>query len=99
MKYGSYPQNADFDDLPIEYKQRLFTEQPIYCLTDNIVERLKVGSIKRSLDNKRYEGNNHNADFDYVPFDGDERLIPRRPIYCMNDDIVFRYINGSIIYV
>ena len=25
MKYGSYPSNADFDDLPIEYKQRLFT--------------------------------------------------------------------------
>ena len=22
IKYGSYPQNADFDDLPIEYEQR-----------------------------------------------------------------------------
>ena len=25
IKYGSYPQNADFDELHIEYKQRLFT--------------------------------------------------------------------------
>ena len=25
IKYGCYPQNDDFEDLPNEYKQRLFT--------------------------------------------------------------------------
>ena len=43
--YGSYPQNVDFDDLPIGYEQRLFTKQPIDCLTDNIVKGLNVSSI------------------------------------------------------
>ena len=42
MKYDSYLQNIDFDDLPIEYEQRLFTRQQIDCLTNNIVEVLKV---------------------------------------------------------
>ena len=46
MKYGIYYQNADFDDLPIEYGLRLFTKQPIDCLTDNIVERLNVSFIE-----------------------------------------------------
>ena len=31
IKYGSHPQYNDFDNLTIEYKQRSFTEQPIYC--------------------------------------------------------------------
>ena len=46
IKYGSYHQDSDLDDLPIEYKQSLFTERPKYCSTDNTVERLKVSSIK-----------------------------------------------------
>ena len=46
MKYGSYPQNADFDDSLIEYEQ-----WPIDCLTNNIVETLKVSLIERSSDN------------------------------------------------
>ena len=33
IRYGSYPQNAGFGALPIEYKQRLFTILPIYHLT------------------------------------------------------------------
>ena len=35
----------------------LFAKQPVNHLTNNSVERLKVGSIKRSLDNRRYESN------------------------------------------
>ena len=44
-----------------------------------------------------YEINPQNANFDYLTFDGDEKLITRRPIYCMNDDIVFRF-NNSLIF-
>ena len=33
IRYGSYPQNAGFGNLPIEYKQRLFIKLPIYHLT------------------------------------------------------------------
>ena len=53
----------------------LFTKLPIYCLNKNILERLNVSSIKRSLDNRRYEINPQNSNFDYLPFDGDERLL------------------------
>ena len=48
---GSYPQNADIYDLPIEYKQRLLTLKTIDSLTDNIVENLKVTLIKQWFDN------------------------------------------------
>ena len=61
IKHGSYPQNADFDDLPIEYEQSLLTKRLIYLSTNNIVER----------------------------------LIARRRISRINDDIVFRLKNGS----
>ena len=37
MKYGIYPWNANFDDLPIEYEQRLFTKWPIDFLTNDTV--------------------------------------------------------------
>ena len=47
LRTGSYPQNSDFDDLFIEYKQIFFTELPTYNLNDNIVQRLKVSSIKK----------------------------------------------------
>ena len=40
LKCGSNPQNADFDDLPFEYDQMLITRQQIYCINDNIIERL-----------------------------------------------------------
>ena len=63
--------------LTIEYKRRLFTKQPINSLTDNSVERLKVNSIKRLLDNIIYESNPQNTDFDDLPFDGDEGWIAR----------------------
>ena len=39
--------NADFDDLPIEYEQRLFTKLPIGSFTYAIVEGLKVSSIEQ----------------------------------------------------
>ena len=44
--------NADFDDLPILYKQGLFTWLTRNCLTNNKVEILKVSSIKDLLDNR-----------------------------------------------
>ena len=72
-----------------------FVEVPIYIVTNNIVERLKVSSIKISLDKRLYESNPQNANFDDFPFDGDERLIGRKWIFCINDDIVFRLINSS----
>ena len=37
IRYGVYPQNADLKGLPIEYKQKVFTEQPIDRLTNNKV--------------------------------------------------------------
>ena len=95
IKYDSYPWNAIFGDLPIEYEQRLFTKLPIYSLTDNLVEKLRCSLIKRSVYNKIYESNSQNSDFDEKPFDGDERLIARRRISRINDDIVFRLKNGS----
>ena len=76
----------------------LFTKLPIDCLTKNILERLKVSSIKRSLDNRRYEINPQNSNFDDLPFDGDERLIARQLLYNINDDIIFRFINDSSVY-
>ena len=82
--------NDYFDNLPIEYKQRLLSERPIYCLTNNKVERLKVCLIKQSLDNRIYDSNPRNADFDDLSFDGDERLIDRRQLYRINDNIIFR---------
>ena len=99
IKYGSYPRNYDSDDLPIEYKQSLFTKKSIHSLTDNIVEILKVSSIKRSLYNIIYKSIALNSDFYDLPFDGDERLIARRLIYRINDDIVFRLKNSLIVYV
>ena len=54
--------NTGFGDLPIEYKQRLFTKRPIDCLTDNSVEIFKFDFIERLLDNRRYKGNPLNSD-------------------------------------
>ena len=77
IKYGSYPQNADFDDLPIEYEQSLLTKRLIYLSTNNIVERLKVILIERYLDNRIYECNIRDVDFDDLRFDGDKMLITK----------------------
>ena len=44
-----------------------------------------------------YESNPQNANFNNLPFDDDEMLITRRGIYGINDDIVKRLNNGSII--
>ena len=75
IKYGSYPQNSDCDDLPIEYEQGFFTKRPIDCFANNIVERLKAIFIERSFDNRIYKSNPQNVKFDDLPFDCDERLI------------------------
>ena len=99
MKYGSYPKNADFYDLPIEYEQRVFKKRPIYCLINNILERLKVSYIEQYFDNIIYEINTQNAYFEGLTFDGDERLITRLRIYYINGDIIFRLKYGSIINV
>ena len=78
IKYGSYPRNSGFGDLPIEYEQRLFTKVPIDHLNNIILEISKVVSIRRSLYNIIYKSNPQNADSDDLPFDGDERLVARR---------------------
>ena len=45
------------------------------------------------------ESNDQNFDFDDLPFDNDERLTTRQQIYHINDDIVERLNNGSIVGV
>ena len=75
--YGSYPQNYDFDDLNIEYEQRIFKKIQIDSLTNNKVERLKFSLIKRSSDNRIYKSNPQNSVLNYLPFDDDESLIAR----------------------
>ena len=94
IKYGSSLKNADFNNLLIEYKQMLFTKQPIDNLTDNSVERLKVNTIKLSLDSLMYEISPRNAEFDDLFFVGDGRLMARWWLYCINDNILFCLING-----
>ena len=42
------------------------------------------------FDNRIYESNPQNYDFDDLPFDDDEMLIPRWQIYRINDDILFK---------
>ena len=66
------------------------------CLTDNILEKLNISSIKRSFENLMYESNPQNYNFNDLPFDGDERLITRLQIYCLND-IVVEMLNNSLI--
>ena len=73
--------NDGYNDLYIKYKQRLFIKRQIYPLIDNIVERLKVNLIKLLLDNKIYQINPWNADFDDLPFDGEKRLLAKRRLY------------------
>ena len=44
-----------------------------------------------------YECNPQNSYSYDLPFDGDQRLIDWQQIYSVNDDIVFRLNNGSIV--
>ena len=74
----------------------LFTKRPIDFLTNNIVERLRVSSIKILFDKWMYESSHQNSKFDDLAFDGDERLITRWRIYRINDDIIERLNNGLI---
>ena len=90
VKYGIYPWDAEFNDLPIGYEQRLFTKKQTDRLNDNIVEKFKVILTKIVFDNRIYESNPQNYDFDDLPFDDDEMLIPRWQIYRINDDILFK---------
>ena len=46
LNYRGYPWYAVFDDLPIEHYLRLFTKLSIYCYNNNIVEILKVSSVR-----------------------------------------------------
>ena len=68
-------------------------------LTDNKLEILKVSLTKQSLDNRIYEINHQDADFDDLNFDGDERLIARGRLYLINDIFLFSWINGLSAYV
>ena len=86
-----------FNALPTEYEQRLFKKWPIDHSNYNIVERFKVSLIKLFFDNWMYVSNPQNVDFDDLPFYDDQMLITRRQIYSVNDDIIERLINGSIV--
>ena len=46
-----------------------------------------------------YVSNPQNSGFYDLPFDGDERLITRRQIYRINDNIKERLNNGLIVDV
>ena len=99
IKYGSYLESDDFEDLHIEYKQRLFTKPPIDRSFNNILETLKVSPIELLYDNRISESNPQHSDFDDLPFDGDEGLLARRQLYRVDYHIICRLINGSTIYV
>ena len=43
--YVRNPQNADFGELHSDGDQRLITKRWIYCIKDNIVERLNNSSF------------------------------------------------------
>ena len=43
-----------------------------------------------------HERNDWNADLIDLTFDGDQRLIAGRRIYCINNDTVFRFNSGLI---
>ena len=60
---------------------------------------MKVSLIKQFFGNRIYGSNTQNANFDYLPFGGDEMLITRQRLYCINYHIVFRLNNGSSVYV
>ena len=77
----------------------MFTKIPIDHSTNNIVERLKVALIKLLFDNLIYVGHPQNTNFDYLPFDGDERFITIQWIYRINGDILEIFNNGSIVDV
>ena len=80
IKYGSYPQNAGFYELFIEFEKILFTKLQIDCLTDDKLEKLKVISKEQSVDNIIYESNPQNDDFDDLSFHGDKRVIIKMTI-------------------
>ena len=50
---------------------------------------MKVSSIEWLLDNRKYESNDKNVNFDDLPFDGDEMLNKRRQLYGIYDILVF----------
>ena len=44
-----------------------------------------------------YNNSPRNSDFNDLPFDVDERLISRRKVYRINDDIIERFNNNLIV--
>ena len=75
----------------------MFTKLPIDCLTNDMVDILKVSLIKKILDKWMYVINPWYYDLSDVPFDDDERLIAKRQIYRINNNSVERLNNGSIV--
>ena len=67
----------------------LFIKKSIYRLDGNKAERLKDSLIKWSLDNRIYESNHWNANFDDLPCDGDEKFIARQWKYHINVEVWF----------
>ena len=77
----------------------MFTKLPIDHLTNNSAENTKVSFIEGSLDNIIYKSNTQNSNSNELPFDGDERFIDKKILYCINIIIIFRLINGLNIYI
>ena len=55
---------------------------------------MKVSTIEKWFNKRRYKSNPQNDYFDDLFFDGDKRLITKRMIYYIKNDIVFRLNNG-----
>ena len=53
--------------------------------------------IGKYFDEIMYESNNINAGFSELPFGVHDRLITRRQLYSINDDIIERLNNDLII--
>ena len=77
----------------------MFTKLPIDHLTNNIVEMLKVSFIGLLFDNLKCLIIPRNTNFDDLPFDFYQRLITRRRIYHIHDNIVERLNNVLIVDV
>ena len=85
--------------IPDIMKKCCSQKKPIDYLKNNILERLKVSSIKSSFDNWIYVSNPQNANFYDLPLYGDQRLIAGRKIYHVNGDILYRLNNVSIVEI
>ena len=50
------------------------------------------------MKHKIFQLSSQNANYDDLPLDDDEMWIARRQLYCINDNILSRLINGLSVY-